>query len=455
VSNDASQHPRSADQSRAASEDKSSNRHADARTTAVDRSVTGDRAADRTSKGASTRASDLARYLASPKQDADTAQRRDFAAVDGRTATGSPLGRGLPDGTGHGDNPSHGDARAVASSDRTRQEQFNAYLASPREGTQPAQQAPFTVVAPAGPDLRSQLGAHGISIDTPVPRDGQQPAAQQASPGLPTPRSDLGSPHTARDVHGDRDVRADRGHEQPAVDVGFGPPGPTDKRAALAGSPVYDLQTRLEGAGLTQDQIDGFRQRLLTDPALLSALTDGLADRERRELLLDFAEVSQQDWKRYIPAPVRIDAMMHQALGRAPGGYLSQRDLDKLTQVAGFEQAELRARGLSQHDITAVQHYLAQTGRLPHSIEADPLSMTRDGRIMPATAATVHERELYIKAAHESPVVFETVRSATGDVEKAEAAGELAKLVVEAAEAMHEHHTRSEPAVVRSNLDRR
>jgi hypothetical protein len=81
---------------------------------------------------------------------------------------------------------------------------------------------------------------------------------------------------------------------------------------------------------------------------------------------------------------------------------------------------------------------------VPHSIEADPLSMTRDGRLMPASDAVVHERELHTAALRESPVVFETVRSATGDVEKAEAAGALAKLVVAAAGGAARQNERSQ-----------
>jgi hypothetical protein len=351
------------------------------RTTAADRSV----AAEGADKGASTRVADLARYLASAKQGADTAQRHGpAAAVEGSTTTGSPR--------------DHGPARGTMQSD------------SPR--------TPIAVLAQAGPDAVSRLAAHGISLDS---------------------------------LH---DKSGDAGHK-PVVDVGFGPPGPTDKRAALAGSPVYDVQVRLEGAGLSQQRIEDVRQHLLADPASLGELTDGMANRGVRELLLDFAESGQQDWRRYIPPAARVDALMHQALGRAPGEYLSQRDLDELTQAVGFRPAQLHGRGLSEHDITDVRRYLTHTRRLPYSNNADPVALTRDGRVMPASDAVVHERERYTAAARESPVVFESVRSATGDVENAEAAGAMAKLVVEAAgHALHQYHTAEKPAVVRTDRDR-
>ncbi|GIH21163.1 hypothetical protein [Rugosimonospora africana] len=212
---------------------------------------------------------------------------------------------------------------------------------------------------------------------------------------------------------------------------------PTEMRGALSQSPVYRLQAALEDKGINPATIEKFRDVLRANPQLydqLGGTPSGAA------LVRDFAHVGKVPAERYLPPSKEVDTLIHKALGRLPGEYISQRDLDRLTERIAFEEKSLTARGLSTADISSMGRYLHDTtGRRPEDTATDPLVYAGDGDIVRESNYAQYERMRQLSGAAEAPIVYGAARLLGLSHDQAVAIGKVSNLVFEMAGAMVPH----------------
>lgn len=207
--------------------------------------------------------------------------------------------------------------------------------------------------------------------------------------------------------------------------TGFAAQVPADKRAALERSPVYQFQLKLEKQGYSQEQIDQFRDTIKKNPASVDKAVDTPAG---RKILNDFANFDSQTWRHYLPAEPETDRVLHNALGRPDGAYLSQYDLNRLTKMIGADSDTLKQRGLSQHDIDSTYAYLQQTGRTAITPNHDAVAGSA-GTFGSKIDYELANRDRKTVALTNSPIIYSVVTGLHGDDETAIALSQAASLV--------------------------
>ncbi|MCP3803698.1 hypothetical protein NLX83_30945 [Allokutzneria sp. A3M-2-11 16] len=268
-----------------------------------------------------------------------------------------------------------------------------------------------------------------MPTDFPQPPQPEQRRVEQP----PRPPVDTEAANRALAEGADKRMRpeAAKPAEKP-TDNGRGlPPIPQD-RSKYVEAPVFRLQDQMQKSGMSDQKIEGLRAELRANPDLADKIAGG--DRDNAALLRDFAKIDTSPRERFIQPTPEVDRLLHQALGKDPGRYVSQEDLNKLTN-----DRDLRGSGLSQSDVASVQKYLKETGRQLHDDGGDPLVMASDGKTMPKSEYGAHQMNREINANHNAPITDLGARAAGAPLEMREHITELSKTITEAAGAAVSH----------------
>jgi hypothetical protein len=174
--------------------------------------------------------------------------------------------------------------------------------------------------------------------------------------------------------------------------------------------------------------MDALRAELRYDPDLCNVGTK--AD---RELLHDFARVGTVPFERYaMPKTPEVDALVHRAVGKQPGEYVSQRDLDGLLKAISENPNSFLHKGFNEAEVERVRSYLVRdTGRVPQLNLTDPVYTSDGFENRSAEDAVWHDRMRLIKATTEAPMTTGVARWRGSDLEGIEHVSELNKLVYE------------------------
>ncbi|MFC0432484.1 hypothetical protein [Kutzneria buriramensis] len=205
----------------------------------------------------------------------------------------------------------------------------------------------------------------------------------------------------------------------------------TVNREAFERSPVREYEKFLVQQGFPAKQMDALRAQLRHDPDLCNGPGGTKAD---RELLHDFARVGTVPFERYVmPKTAEVDALVHKAVGKQPGEYVSQDDLDGLLKTIADNPNVLLRKGLSDAEVNRVRGYpVRDTGRVPRADVVNPVYTSDGFENANADDAVWHDRMRMIKATGESPLSTGVARWTKADLEHVEHVGELAQTVYEA-----------------------
>lgn len=194
-------------------------------------------------------------------------------------------------------------------------------------------------------------------------------------------------------------------------------PSMTAGRAAYERSPVHEFGRILTQHGYSPEAL---RQQVRAHPEIYLA---GLSPRDA-ELLTDFARVGTVPFRRYaMPDSPEVDALVHKAVGKAAGEYVSQHDLDGLLKTVVDHRSELTGKGLSEIDVDRVRRYLVgETGRVPTSdVNGRSPVITSDGRTHLTEADAVrHDRWRMINATVQAPLTTGWAREMGADLDEIE-----------------------------------
>jgi hypothetical protein len=205
----------------------------------------------------------------------------------------------------------------------------------------------------------------------------------------------------------------------------------TVNREAFERSPVRQFEKVLVQHGFPTKQMDALRAELRHDPDLCTKLAGTKSD---RELLHDFGRVGTVPFERYVmPKTPEVDALVHKAVGKQPGEYVSQGDLDGLLKQIANNPNVLVRKGLSEAEVDRVRGYLVRdTGRVPRPDIVNPV-MTSDGfENANEDDAIRHDQLRMIHAIGEAPLTAGAARALGADLEQIEHVSELAKTIHEA-----------------------
>jgi hypothetical protein len=277
-----------------------------------------------------------------------------------------------------------------------------------------------------------------------------QPVAKQVSPetaewrtkfgldGRPPPATDHPAPHPPANAN-DRRTTTER-----ALDAKL--PIATVHREVFERSPVREFERSLVQQGFPAQQMDNLRAALRYDPELCTALAGSKA---MAQLLRDFARVGTVPFERYaMPKSPEVDALVHQAVGKQPGEYVSQHDLDELLKTVADNRSALLHKGLSEKDVDRLRSYLIRdTGRVLRSDLPQPV-MTSDGfENASAEDAVQHDRWRMVDATADAPLGTTLARWSGADLDTVENVGRAVTLVHDALAAFVMH-----TAAVRSGI---
>jgi hypothetical protein len=209
-------------------------------------------------------------------------------------------------------------------------------------------------------------------------------------------------------------------------------PVPSQKRAEFERSPVREFEKDLVAQGFPANQVDGLRQALRENPELCVTLGGSKAG---AEMLRDFSRVGTVLFERYNPPRTpEVDALVHKAVGKQPGEYVSQRDLDGLLKAVAGDRKSLLGKGLSDQEVDRVTSYLVRdTGRVLRLDLPQPV-MTSDGMIHAnAEDGIQHDRRRMINATVEAPGSTGVARLMGAGLDTVEHVGGAAKLIYDVA----------------------
>jgi hypothetical protein len=188
-------------------------------------------------------------------------------------------------------------------------------------------------------------------------------------------------------------------------------------REAYERSPVHQFEKIVTQQGYSPE---AFRQQVREHP---ETYLPGLSHNDA-ELITDFARVGTVAYQRYaVPKSPEVDALVHKAVGKGPGEYVSQRDLDGLLKTVADHRSELIHKGLSEIDVDRVRSYLVgETGRVPTTdFSGDKSVTTSDGHLnLTAADAVQHDRWRTVNATVEAPLTAGWGREMGADLDEIE-----------------------------------
>ncbi|MEV6604183.1 hypothetical protein [Kutzneria sp. NPDC051319] len=226
----------------------------------------------------------------------------------------------------------------------------------------------------------------------------------------------------------------DGGREAPRTGVDRRPvverPPEAQHRSAPEGSPLRESEKTLAQKGFTPKDIDGLRQTLRDNPQLCDTLA---TSKTNAEMLHDFSRIGTVPDQRFaVSKSPEVDALVHRAVDKQPGEYVSQRDLDGLMKIVGGSDPTLLRQGFSGSDIDRIRNYLVvETGRVVPS-ELPQAVMTDDGVEHKTTAdGVLHDRWRMVDATAKNPLSTGVARAAGADLKTVEHVSQAATLIQE------------------------